>query len=278
MAGKQAVVQANNMPTIGTPYALIESAVAGGASVETLEKLMALQERHEANEARKQFFVAMQMFQERKPELKRGSSVNFNTAKGTTSYNFCALSDIEKALKGPLGECGLSYRFENFSEGAEIGIRCIVSHVSGHSEATSMKAPSDQSGNKNVIQAIGSTSTYLMRYTLIAAFGLTTADQDDDGEGNSDLPLLTLLRHNQVLRDNLDVVVAIKAAIKVNDLYDVAMYMDNLSEEAKGALWVAPTKGGIFTTAEIAVFKSNEYAQKRADYFAEKETTTEVQA
>jgi hypothetical protein len=253
-----------------SPYSLIESAVASGAPIDTLEKLMLLQERHEKNEARKQFYTAMQMFQGLKPELKRSSNVNFNTQKGTTNYNFCALPDIEKALKGPLSECGLSYRFSNYSEGDMIGIRCIVSHVAGHSESTEMKAPVDNSGNKNAIQGIGSTSTYLMRYTLIAAFGLTTADEDNDGKDNSDLPLLTLLRHNEVVRDNMQVILCIKQAMAENDYEEVAMYLDGMQEDVRNALWVAPTKGGIFTTAERAAMKSNEFNAAREAYFAKK--------
>ena len=44
-----------------------------------------------------------------------------------------------------------------------------------------MTAPPDDSGNKNVIQAFGSCTTYLMRYTLVPALGLVTADEDTDG-------------------------------------------------------------------------------------------------
>ena len=38
----------------------------------------------------------------------------------------------------------------------------------------------DTSGKKNEIQSRGSTITYLQRYTLIGALGLTTADEDID--------------------------------------------------------------------------------------------------
>lgn len=38
----------------------------------------------------------------------------------------------------------------------------------------------DNSGSKNLIQQNASATTYLMRYTLIMALGLTTADEDID--------------------------------------------------------------------------------------------------
>jgi len=267
------------MAEINSPMSLIESAVTGGASVETLEKLMALQERYEANNAKKEFFQAMQDFQAKKPALKRDSNVNFNTNKGTTNYNFCALPDIEKALREPLSQCGLSYRFENCErmvEGAGIlnGITCIVSHVSGHSERTTMYAPADGSGNKNAIQAIGSTSTYLMRYTLIAAFGLTTADEDNDGQTNSDLPYARVLQQNEALRDleTLKAVVMLKEYLADDDFYEAYRIMHAMSDETKNSLWLAPTKGGIFTTREVAKMKSNEWASARADFHAELST------
>jgi hypothetical protein len=52
----------------------------------------------------------------------------------------------------------------------------------GHSEETTLSAPSDTTGSKNPIQAIGSTITYLERYTLLALTGLATYDQDDDAQ------------------------------------------------------------------------------------------------
>jgi len=45
-----------------------------------------------------------------------------------------------------------------------------------------MSAKKDSSGNKNEIQARGSAITYLQRYTLIAALGISTADEDNDGQ------------------------------------------------------------------------------------------------
>ena len=46
-----------------------------------------------------------------------------------------------------------------------------------------MESGLDTSGAKNDIQQKGSTQTYLQRYTLIGALGLTTADEDNDGKG-----------------------------------------------------------------------------------------------
>ena len=62
-------------------------------------------------------------------------------------------------------------------------VTCILTHVKGHRERTSLQAGLDQSGAKNNIQALGSTVTYLQRYSLLAAVGLATREQDNDGGG-----------------------------------------------------------------------------------------------
>ena len=73
---------------------------------------------------------------------------------------------------------GLSYRFRTIQDGA-IKVTCILSHKSGHSEENTLSGPADASGSKNAIQAIGSTLTYLQRYTLTQALGLAASDDDD---------------------------------------------------------------------------------------------------
>jgi len=97
---EQALIEkTSNIVSINNPMALIESAVNNGASVETLERLMSLQERYESNEARKAFITAMQKFQELKPILAKSTKVKFKTKVGTTEYSFCSLPDMEIALQ-----------------------------------------------------------------------------------------------------------------------------------------------------------------------------------
>jgi hypothetical protein len=51
----------------------------------------------------------------------------------------------------------------------------------GHFEETSITAEADVSGSKNPIQAVGSTISYLERYSILALTGLSTKDMDTDG-------------------------------------------------------------------------------------------------
>ena len=158
---------------IATPATLLQTAVEQGADLDKLEKLMDLQDRWNAEQARKSFFVAFTEFQSIVPALKK--------TKQAHNYKYAPLSDIAEQIKTALYECGLSYRFEQCqTEQGAIQITCIVSHVDGHTERNTMTGAADTSGSKNSIQSIGSTVSYLQRYTLIGALGLTTADEDID--------------------------------------------------------------------------------------------------
>lgn len=74
-----------------------------------------------------------------------------------------------------------------------------------------------------------------------------------------------LLRHNEVLRENFDTVFAIKESLKDGNLHDALMYWQELSHDEMRALWIAPRSGGIFTTKERALLKSDEMAKIRRE-------------
>jgi len=116
-------------------------------------------------------------FQSIAPQLGKVREVGF----GNTKYRFAPLGYIADEIKAPMKQCGLSYRFEITPTDKGLSVACIVTHVDGHAERTQMTAPADGSGSKNAIQALGSSVTYLQRYTLLAALGLTTGIEDTDG-------------------------------------------------------------------------------------------------
>lgn len=164
-----------------TPMDMLDRAVSNGASVETLTQLMILQERWEANQARKAFDEAMAAAKANMPSIVKSRKVDFTTAKGRTNYQYEDLASIMNQIGPVLSANGLSVRYRTSAEpNLPISVTCIVSHRMGHSEENTLMASRDDSGNKNSIQAIGSTVTYLQRYTLKAALGLA-ASADDDG-------------------------------------------------------------------------------------------------
>jgi len=165
-----------------TPMDMLNRAVSQGASIEVLEKLMTLQERWEANQARKSFDEAMAAAKAEIPVIVKNQTVDFTSAKGRTHYRHEDLAEIARTVTPILAKHGLSYRYRTSSAPNEpVTVTCIVSHRGGHAEENTLAAGRDESGNKNSIQAIGSTITYLQRMTLKAALGLAASEDDDGG-------------------------------------------------------------------------------------------------
>lgn len=167
-----------------TPVDMLSLAVERGASIETLEKLMGLRERYEASQARKAFDEAV-------ADAKAGIQPVLKNREGHNGKRYADFAAIAKAIDPIISQFGLSYRFRT-TQTDRISVTCILSHKDGHSEETTLSGPADATGNKNAIQAIGSTLTYLQRYTLVQALGLA-ASEDDDGRkaGAPDVETIT---------------------------------------------------------------------------------------
>ena len=167
-----------------SPSKLIALALERQADPGTLEKLMDLQERWEEREARKAYVVAMSAFKQQAPAvLRKNDVVDFTTQKGRTSYNYANLGSIVQEITAILGKHQLSASWSTDQNGNNVTVTCHVTHIAGHRESVTLTGPIDESGNKNRIQAVGSTVTYLQRYTLLAALGLATGEDDDGRQG-----------------------------------------------------------------------------------------------
>lgn len=172
----------NGLVQAATPDQLLALAVNNNLDIDKLEKLLAMKERWDAAQAKKEFFEALTNFQEECPDLRKTKKVEFDTRTGgKTEYNFAPLGDIDRQIKPLMKKYGLSKSWKIQDAAGKIKVCCNITHIGGHSEVTEMEADADTSGSKNPIQAKGSTVEYLKRYTLTGALGITTADQDIDG-------------------------------------------------------------------------------------------------
>jgi hypothetical protein len=167
-----------------TPMILLEQAMSKDLDLDRMQKLMDMQEQWEKKEAKKAFMDALSRFQTLVPVIPKKSIAKIQSQKGAYSYRFANLGTISAAIKEALNLCGLSYRWEFQEANGKLKVTCLLSHRDGHTETTLMEAGMDATGGKNDIQQKGSTQTYLQRYTLIGALGLSTADEDVDGAGS----------------------------------------------------------------------------------------------
>lgn len=171
VAKSEVQVMEHATPVALTPMAMLDRAVTSGAGIDTIEKLMGLLERWEANQARKLFDEAVSAAKAEIPPIARNRT-------GHNSKKYVDFSAIAKVVDPIITKHGLSYRFTT-AQDDRIHVTCILSHRAGHFEKTTLAGPSDTTGNKNAIQAIGSTLTYLQRYSLVQMLGLAASDDDD---------------------------------------------------------------------------------------------------
>lgn len=159
-----------------TPTGILQIAVQQGADVDKLATLLELQERWQATQARQAYHAAMARFKQSPPKIIKNRHVKFDD----TEYDHATLDHVTEAITETLSAVGISHRWK-MCQSSEIAVTCVLTHEMGHSEEVTLKASPDTSGNKNSIQAIGSTVTYLERYTLLAAVGMAAAGMDNDG-------------------------------------------------------------------------------------------------
>lgn len=140
---------------------------------ERIERFIILKERIDASNAKKVFDAAIATAKASIPPV-----VKNRKGHNDKSYaDFAAIASVVDPIIAPLG---LSYRFRT-AQTDKISVTCVLTHEGGHSEENTLSGPADASGSKNAIQAIGSTLTYLQRYTLVQALGIA-ASADDDGK------------------------------------------------------------------------------------------------
>lgn len=166
---------------------IIELAVREKMDPAGLEKLFALSERMGAAKARREFFAAMTAFKSSCPPVPRrteNTQFKVNRDGAMVPRKYASLEDIADTTRGPLTENGLTYRWGDatIKDGA-MTLTCIVSHVGGHSEPSAMTIPVESKAGCSEQQKYGTAGTYAQRYSLIQALGLTSCDEDADGQG-----------------------------------------------------------------------------------------------
>ena len=170
--------------------ALAERMVANPAvDLDKFERMLAMKERVDANNARIAFADALSRARAEIPPITKDATVDFLSKKtgDRTFYRHETLAGIAKVIDPILSKYGLSYRFRTEQGQGGVKVFCIIAHAAGHAEETSLSCAPDGSGSKNPFQAVGSAVTYLQRYTLKASLGLS-AEVDDDAQSAAPRP------------------------------------------------------------------------------------------
>lgn len=174
----EALEKAQTTALVMPPQSTLALAIEKGMDTETISKLMDLQERWEANQARKAYTEAMAGFKRECPAVI-GKDRKADFGAGKAKYSYATTGAIVQAITPALSKYGLSLSWETEQSEKHVRVTCRVMHEGGHSESAVLNGPHDESGGKNAIQQLGSAVHYLQRYTMVSVLGLATADMDD---------------------------------------------------------------------------------------------------
>lgn len=168
------------LPQGNSPADLIRAAVSGGADLDKLEKLLALQERYEVNEARKIFASS---FAHAQANISVVIKKKFNSQ---TNSKYADLGDIIESAKPIYTAEGFSVIFYEGETKTPESVRICadVLHTAGHKETYFYDVPLDGvgiKGNPNMtkIHAKGSSTSYGQRYLMGMIWNIPR--KDDDG-------------------------------------------------------------------------------------------------
>lgn len=149
--------------------------------VDVIHQLVAMQERMEDRQAKREFNTALHAAQAEVPRVKKGGTVSLGAGKG--GYAFARREDIDDVLREVMVRHGFSITFSRVTrgEGGGLIVYGTLKHIGGHEETDEFPLPIDSGPGRNNLQALGSTDKYAQRYILEGFFNLVREGADNDG-------------------------------------------------------------------------------------------------
>ena len=175
---------------VSDPESIIRFALEkGNVNVDIMERLLAMRTQLQAESAKRQFDLELAAFQSECPAIQKRKNVMNKDGK-TIRYSYAPLDDIVDQVKPLLKSHGFSYSIDidTSAEKGWVVVRCQITHSDGHSKDSSFKCPIDPQGFMSEPQKYASALTFAKRYAFCNAFGILTADEDNDANINKEKP------------------------------------------------------------------------------------------
>lgn len=155
-----------------------------------LEELKAAQRRHDERLFQAAFARAQRDF----GKAAKNRKIQYEGKDGKANRNtpYADWHSHWQAVQEPLNREGLSVWHD--IKGAPGQTITVIAHLEGygHSRTVEVTLPHDASGQKNPVQAMGSSQMYGRRYTGCAILNLTVQDDElDDDKGGADHATIT---------------------------------------------------------------------------------------
>lgn len=163
-------------PSLDPMVSMLERlATNPSVDITKLSALIDMQERVLAREAEAAFNAAFAVMQGEIPTIIERAETDKTT--------YAPLEDIIEIVRPILQKHGFSLSFQTeWPEPNKVKVTGLLTHRQGHCRKSEFFAGADQSGSKNAIQALGSSTQYGRRYTTKDLLCIVTRGEDDDGE------------------------------------------------------------------------------------------------
>lgn len=146
--------------------------------IDKMERLLQMQERVQSRNAEIAYSEAFSEMQPHLPAINRNAQI---VHKGTVISEYAEWADISKAISPILSSYGFSLSFKPSVVEGKTAVTAILRHKSGFKDEATLPLPTDTSGAKNAVQAVGSTLTYAKRYAAVLILNIRVDSEDDDG-------------------------------------------------------------------------------------------------
>ena len=161
-----------------SPEGLIYQAIKQGTPVEHMERIIAMGRELRAEQAKQAYYQAMADLQSVMPTIRKKKEVK--NKDGTKRYAFAPLESIIDQVGALIREHGFSYKITTDVDEKWVKAVVHITHVQGHTEDSDFKVPVDTESYMTAPQKFASALTFAKRYAFIDAFGIVTADEDND--------------------------------------------------------------------------------------------------
>lgn len=196
LASSLQAVPAAPTPHLAESTAIIQvierAALNPDVDIDKMERLLQMQERVMDRQSMMAYSAAMAAMQTELPSIEERGQTNNGC--------YATLEDIVDTVRPIMQKHGFAVSFRIQTQERGIQITGVLMHKDGHREETSMLLPADMSGNKNAVQAFGSSTSYGKRYVLSALLNITTRGQDDNGNASTRIKPVTAFQAGQIQR------------------------------------------------------------------------------
>lgn len=166
---------------------------------------------------------------------------------------------------------GFSIETDIISQAELVTVKATIKDESGKVISTGYAEENRGVGNINKTSALENAETSAVGRAL-AFFGLAGTEIASANEVSDAIVQQAVkdivdshVRHVRAVDENLESIIAVKNCIASDDIEGAAEAWYELDQQVMTDLWVAPTKGGIFTTKERDIMKNQFSQYKRVE-------------